>query len=126
LRSMVWGGRRLEKDLGKLLPTAQPYGESWEISDHPINRSVVACGAQAGKSLRQLMEEDRAALLGPAVRTYSTFPWLVQFLDCSDWLSVQGHPDETAVERLWPGVGSKSEAWFVVGVEPGSRVLVGL
>src|SRR2546421_10844385 len=78
LRSMVWGGRRLEKDLGKLLPTAQPYGESWEISDHPINRSMVACGAQAGKSLRQLMEEDRAALLGPAGRTHSPLPSLVK------------------------------------------------
>ena len=64
LRPMVWGGRRLGEVLRKPLPTADAYGESWEISDHVSHRSIVAGGAQAGRTLRDLMERERRALLG--------------------------------------------------------------
>ncbi len=125
LRPMVWGGRSLSK-LGKVLPSDEPYGESWELSDHALHRSVVAGGPLAGISLRQLMEQARQPLLGPAAAKYPTFPWLFKFLDCCDWLSVQVHPDESAVQRLWPGEGSKTEAWFVLEARPGSRIYAGL
>src|SRR5205823_1669577 len=46
--------------------------------------------------------------------------------DACDWLSVQGHPDEEAVLRLWPGEGSQTEAWFILAARPGSRVYAGL
>jgi mannose-6-phosphate isomerase len=123
---MVWGGRRLESVLGKSLPTAEPYGESWEISDHSLHRSSVAAGRWSGQTLRHLMEQERVGLLGPAAEAYKTFPWLVKFLDASDWLSVQVHPDERSVRRLWPGEGSKTEVWFVLNAEPGSRIYAGL
>jgi mannose-6-phosphate isomerase len=126
LRPMVWGGRRLGEALGKPLPTAAAYGESWEISDHPSHRSVVVGGPHAGRTLRDLMQGERAALLGAAAETTPTFPWLVKFLDAWDWLSVQVHPDERAVRELWPGEGSKTEAWFILDAAPGSRVWAGL
>src|SRR5205823_8239522 len=112
--------------LGKPLPTAEPYGESWDVSDHGLHRSVAAAGPHAGTSLRALMERQRAALLGPAAPQYATFPWLVKFLDAHDWLSVQVHPDENAVKTLWPGEGPKNEAWFVLDALPGSRIYAGL
>jgi mannose-6-phosphate isomerase len=123
---MVWGGRRLGKILGKPLATEEPYGESWEVSDHALHGSVVAVGPQAGHTLRQLMDQERAALLGPAAERYAVFPWLIKFLDAQDWLSVQVHPDEKAVRQLWPGEGSKTEAWFVLDAEPESRIYAGL
>ena len=70
--------------------------------------------------LRDLMERDRDSLLGPAAAAYPVFPWLIKYLDCHDWLSVQVHPDEAAVRRLWPGEGSKTEAWFVLDAAPGT------
>ncbi len=126
LRPMVWGGRRLETMLGKPLPTKDPYGESWEISDHPLHRSLVATGPRAGQSIRQLMENEKAPLLGQSAGALNQFPWMVKFLDAHDWLSVQVHPDEAAVRRLWPGEGSKTEAWFVLDAQPGSRIYSGL
>jgi mannose-6-phosphate isomerase len=123
---MVWGGRRLAGQLGKPLPDDQPYGESWEVSDHPLHRSVVASGEHQGKTLRQLMEERPEELLGSAASTHTTFPWLIKFLDCQDWLSVQVHPDEQAVKELWPGEGSKTEAWFVLEAAPQSKIYAGL
>jgi mannose-6-phosphate isomerase len=110
--------------LGKPLPTAEPYGESWEVSDHKLHHSVVASSPLAGRTLRQLMEADAPALVGSA--TGKTFPWLIKFLDAHDWLSVQVHPDEQAVRCLWPGEGSKTEAWFILDAAAGSRVWAGL
>ena len=63
---------------------------------------------------------------GPLSNSSGPFPWLVKFLDACDWLSVQVHPDDDAVARLWPGEGGKTEAWFVLAARPGSRVYAGL
>jgi len=121
---MVWGGRRLADVLGKALPTNESYGESWEVSDHPLHYSEVVAGPEAGRTLRSLMEQNADALLGPTHA--DEFPWLVKFLDADDWLSVQVHPDEPAVRRLLPGEGSKTEAWFIIDAAPGSRIFAGL
>ncbi len=126
LRPMVWGGRRLGEVLGKELPTREAYGESWEVSDHPLHPSIMAAGPLAGRALRQLMDQRREELLGPAAERHARFPWLVKFLDACDWLSVQVHPDAEAVRRLWPGEGSKTEAWVVLDAAPGSKVWAGL
>jgi mannose-6-phosphate isomerase len=126
LRPMVWGGRRLQTVLGKPLPDDRLYGESWEVSDHPLHRSVVAAGPCEGKSVRELMESNALSLLGRPPAPGGPFPWLVKFLDAADWLSVQVHPDTEAVKHLCPGEGSKTEAWFVVAASPGSRIYAGL
>ncbi len=124
LRPTVWGGRHLGEVLGKSLATPGPYGESWEISDHGSHQSVVAAGEDAGQTLRELIQRHPEKLLG---RKHSEpFPWLVKYLDACDWLSVQVHPDEEAVKQLWPGEGSKTEAWFILAARPGSRVYSGL
>src|SRR4051794_31461895 len=110
LRPMVWGGRRLGEALGRVLPTGDPYGESWEVSDHPSHRSVVRGGPWSGRTVRELMERHADELLGPAAGG-AAFPWLIKLLDARDWLSVQVHPDDAAAARLWPGEGGKTEAW---------------
>jgi mannose-6-phosphate isomerase len=119
---MVWGGRRLAAALGRPLPGDGPYGEAWLVSDHASHPSV----ATAGHTLRDLMEHDRAALLGPAAESHSCFPWLIKLLDANDWLSVQVHPDDAAAARLWPGERGKTEAWFILDAAPESRVYAGL
>jgi mannose-6-phosphate isomerase len=120
---MVWGGRDLAEVLGKTLPTPEPYGEAWEISNHAWHRSVVAHGPLSGTTLHELLRREPKALTGASD---PIFPWLLKYVDASDWLSVQVHPDEWAVGRLWPGENSKTEAWFVLAARPGSRVYAGL
>jgi mannose-6-phosphate isomerase len=126
LRPMVWGGRRLADVLGKHLPGDEPYGEAWEVSDHPTHSSRVNRGPLSGLSLRTLMTERREELLGPAFELTETFPLLVKLLDAADWLSVQVHPDDEKVQTLWPGEGGKTEAWFILDADPNSRVYAGL
>jgi mannose-6-phosphate isomerase len=125
LRPLVWGGRNLASILNRTLPTDEPYGESWEISDHAMHFSVVATGPFAGMNLQALMENHAAAILGPATQDRA-FPWLIKYLDACDWLSVQVHPDDALAHRLRPGEQGKTEAWFVLSAEPGSRIYAGL
>jgi mannose-6-phosphate isomerase len=79
-----------------------------------------------GITLRQLMIEERACLLGAAAGRFDVFPWLIKFLDAQDWLSVQVHPDEATARRLLPAESAKTEAWYVLDAEPNSRVYAGL
>ncbi len=122
----VWGGRKLHTTLGKDLPDDSAYGESWDVSHHASHHSVVRDGELAGKTLHDLMSSHRQDLLGRHAKAHDVFPWLIKFLDCNDWLSVQVHPDEEKVKTLWPGEGSKTEAWFVVDAAPESRIYAGL
>ena len=126
LRPMVWGGRKIGRFLGKNLPTSEAHGESWEVSDHPLHASRLVTASGFGLTLRQLMEQDRARLLGPAADRFTFFPWLIKLLDAQDWLSVQVHPDEEAVKKLWPGESAKTEAWLVLDASPESRIYAGL
>ena len=125
-RTAIWGGRRIARYLGKNLPGTEPYGESWEVSDHPVHASRLATASLFGVTLRQLMDQRRAELLGPAAERYDVFPWLIKLLDANDLLSVQVHPDETAVKKLRPGEGAKSEAWYILDALPTSRIYAGL
>jgi mannose-6-phosphate isomerase len=124
LRPMVWGGRRLEW-LGKRPPAGATYGESWEVSDHPLHRSVVAAGPFAGRTLHDLMQAYPEALPARAAPR-PVFPWLIKFLDAADWLSVQVHPDDDQASELCPGEGGKTEVWFVLDAAPDSRIYAGL
>jgi len=123
---MVWGGNLLGNRLGKLLPDDQPYGESWDVSDHATHATTVQVGPLAGTSLRTLMTQRKRELLGAAADQHSIFPWLVKHLDARDWLSVQVHPNDELVKRWWPGEGGKTEAWFILDAQPGSRIYAGL
>lgn len=122
---MVWGGRRIARYLGKNPPAGQPCGESWEVTDHPLHYSRLATASNYGVTLRQLMDRHRRDLLGQAADRFTVFPWLVKLLDANDWLSVQVHPDEEAVKKLWPGESAKTECWYVLDAEPTSRIYAG-
>ncbi|HAM71705.1 MAG TPA: mannose-6-phosphate isomerase, partial [Verrucomicrobiales bacterium] len=91
-KERVWGGRSLERLFHKPLPPGQVIGESWEITDRPEGVSVVANGPLAGMTLRWLMENHAAELLGPAHAACRSFPLLVKILDAREKLSLQVHP----------------------------------
>jgi mannose-6-phosphate isomerase len=125
LRPYPWGGRRLETSLSKTLPPGEHWAESWEIADHGPNQSVVDVGPLAGTTLGQLVREHGHELLG---RHYpqSRFPLLVKFLDATETLSVQVHPDDARAARLDPPDAGKTEAWVVVEAAPKSLIYAGL
>lgn len=120
----VWGGRKIESFLGRKLPGAMPIGESWELVDRPEAQSVVLGGAWAGRSLREVLAEHAAEIMGPAWPATRPFPILVKWLDCRERLSLQVHPPARVAAKL--GGEPKTENWYVARAEPGAAVLAGL
>ncbi len=124
----MWGGDRLRTQYGKPTPSGVPIGEAWMIADHAQHVSVVADGPHAGRTLRELLEEDAAGILGTRAELtiHGRFPLLLKLLDAGDKLSVQVHPDDDDARRLnEPDVG-KTEMWYVLHGEDRSELYCGM
>lgn len=126
-KEKVWGGRHLETLFRRQLPPSQLIGESWEIADHPHGESVVSHGPEQGAALHELLQRHGASLLGSRVYRQSgmQFPLLVKYIDASDVLSVQVHPDD-AYAREHENEPGKTEMWYVLSCEPGAELIAGL
>lgn len=124
-KDRIWGGRELERLYGKPIPASTPIGESWEISDRPRDESVIVNGPLAGKSLRWLMENHAAGVLGCAQPAAAgRFPLLCKILDARDKLSLQVHPPAAKAAAL--NGEPKTEMWFIADAAPGAELFVGL
>ncbi|HHT9155247.1 MAG TPA: type I phosphomannose isomerase catalytic subunit [Candidatus Tripitaka sp. YC43] len=126
-----WGGDRLQKIFGKDTPQGKKIGESWEIVDRGHDNSLVTNGPCRGTTLHELMERRPAELLGvggdEAVESpQARFPLLVKFLDVTDRLSLQVHPDDAYARGAGEEGGGKTEAWYVIQAESGSWIVYGL
>ncbi len=120
----VWGGRVLEATFGRKLPADRPIGESWEIVDRPEAQSVVRSGPHKGATLRRLIEERSADVLGPKWPAERPFPLLVKWLDCRERLSLQVHPPASVAAEL--GGEPKTENWYIAHSTADAHLLVGL
>ncbi len=101
--------------------TEEPIGEVWLTWD----RCEVASGPFAGQTLGDLCTRFGTPLVGTAPTKKDRFPLLLKFLFPRDKLSVQVHPDDSTARRHGETCG-KTECWYVVSAEPGSKAGVGL
>ena len=125
LKERVWGGRELERLYAKKLPSSKPIGESWEISDRPGDASIIANGPLAGKTLRWLMKNHAAEILGDAKpAAEGRFPLLCKILDAREILSLQVHPPSAKAAE--PKGEPKTEMWFIADAAPDASLYVGL
>ena len=111
--------------MGKPIGPDGAYAESWEISDHGADQSVVEFGPLAGVSLQELVSRRGEELLGRH-HPQQRFPLLVKFLDATDVLSVQVHPNDAIAAKLNPPDLGKTEAWVVMESEPEGVIYAGL
>src|SRR5260370_28243138 len=122
-KDYVWGGRRLAEGYDSA-PAVGPVAEAWLVSDESDNPSVVANGPLQGVTLRELMAQLDARLLGRPAN--GRFPLLLKFLDARAALSVQVHPTDEHAAMDDPDARGKKEAWGVLRAESGSRSYSGL
>ena len=123
-RERVWGGRKFETRLGRSDMPSGVIGESWELVDRDDAQSVVVSGPKAGATLRELIESDPEGLMGEGWDRSRRFPLLIKWLDCSQRLSLQVHPDER--DSALHGGEPKTEFWYVGHAEPGADLFAGL
>ncbi len=124
-KAKPWGGQRLATLLDKPLPAGQ-IGESWELVNLPGDESHVRDGPLAGVTLGELVQLWGTDLLGTAALSHGRFPLLLKFLDASQNLSIQVHPKPAADDPTGRRAGIKHEAWYVLHVDPGAQLFVGL
>lgn len=124
LKARVWGGQKLSTYFQRTLPQNEKIGESWEIVDRPEDQSIVTHGPFAGKTLRTLLKLHGTAILGPKYKEKNPFPILVKWLDCSETLSVQVHPNPK--NAALKGEECKTENWYIVDCEEDAKIFLGL
>jgi len=123
----VWGGRNLATTPGFELPAEMLVGETWEVVDREDENSVAATGASGGRALRQLMEDQERAILGDSsANAKGRFPLLVKYIDASQALSIQVHPDDESAKRVGGAAEGKTEAWYILAAEPNAAIYSGL
>lgn len=129
LKDYIWGGRNLEKTLGRILPDEGVIAESWEIAAHEDGATVVINGAFAGQSLIAVNQELGVDLVGRRsawALERGKFPLLVKLLDAQDKLSVQVHPgDKYALAHEGNELG-KTEMWVVLQAQPAAEIILGV
>ncbi len=122
LHVKVWGGRKLASEMNKPLPTREPYGEAWELHDS----CTVANGTLKGKTLKELVQSYGTDLIGTANNPDEGFPLLAKFLDASDWLSIQVHPNDEQARELEGDPRGKTEAWIILAADEDSQLVIGV
>ncbi len=125
-KEKIWGGDRLKELLNKKSGKLYNCGESWEISGVENEVSVVSNGFLKGNSLEELIEIYMSDLVGEMAyeRFGIQFPLLIKYIDAKDKLSIQVHPnDDLAIERH--GEYGKTEMWYIVHADEGSRLISG-
>ena len=97
----VWGGQ-------KLIPfhktQLQNIGETWEVST---------------------LKEGSSFLGDKALSEFCELSYLVKFIDTSDHLSIQVHPDDEYAKQHEKSKG-KTETWIILDAEEGSGIYLGL
>jgi mannose-6-phosphate isomerase len=120
----IWGGQNL-RAMGKQIGDGEIVAESWEVSDHGDDLSVVLNGKLRGKTLRELIVQFGEDL-SPDTLT-GRFPILIKYIDANRRLSVQVHPDDAyARANEGPQELGKTECWYVLEAKPGAELVVGM
>ena len=126
LKQTLWGGDRIIP-FKHLDTQMEAVGESWEISGVKGNETIVANGKDKGKSLNQLVREQKGRLVGEEnyQRFGDEFPLLIKFIDARQDLSIQVHPDDEIAQRHGKSHG-KTEMWYAFASAPGAVLYNGL
>lgn len=126
LKQTLWGGDKIIP-FKHLDTQMERVGESWEISGVNGSETIVANGQDKGKSLNQLVREQKARLVGKENYEHfgDEFPLLIKFIDACQDLSIQVHPDDETAHRLGRHRG-KTEMWYCLESAPDAHLYNGL
>jgi len=121
VKDKIWGGSRLRDVLGK--DASDKAGESWEISGLTGDISLVQNGFLAGNSIEELVEIYMGELVGEKIyeKFGVEFPLLIKFIDASDFLSIQVHPDDAMAKERHKSFG-KTEMWYILESDKGELI----
>jgi mannose-6-phosphate isomerase len=125
-KDKIWGGEKIRTILKKDYSPLPNCGESWEVSCHQNDVSIVKNGHLAGKDLKQITNEFKGQLLGHRVYNLfkEEFPLLIKFIDANEDLSIQVHPDDELAQNRHQSFG-KTEMWYIIQADENAELISG-
>lgn len=122
----LWGGHTIAQWYDYVPADYENVGEAWVVSDVEKYPTEVNNGSHAGDTLQDLLEVYMDELVGGKV--YDTFgnhfPLLLKFIDASDDLSIQVHPDDAYAMEHEDSLG-KTEMWYVMPSKGKASIYLG-
>lgn len=125
-KDYIWGGQRLREIYGKGegINAQTQIAESWEISAHKAGVCTLAEGNRKGMLFSEYLKQIGKGALGWKCQPFEKFPLLIKFIDATNPLSVQVHPDDAYAMSVEGDYG-KNEMWYVLNAEPGASLYLG-
>lgn len=122
----IWGGHSIEKWYDYVPADYENVGEAWVMSDVEKYPTEVSNGAHSGDSLQDLLEVYMDELVGEKVYDVfgNHFPLLLKFIDATDDLSIQVHPDDDYALENEKSLG-KTEMWYVLPSKGDAAIYLG-
>ncbi|MBQ1264539.1 MAG: class I mannose-6-phosphate isomerase [Oscillospiraceae bacterium] len=116
------GGKMIDRLHGEAVCEDSNFPEEWLMSTvcaRNAGREDIVEGlsmTESGKSLKECIEEDTAAMLGSrhAEKYGAQAGVLVKLLDAGERLTVQVHPTREMARRLFDSAYGKTECWHIV------------
>lgn len=122
-KDYLWGGSRL-REVYKKKCDYEIIAESWELSAHSDGQCTVISGRHKGMLFGEYLDKIGKESLGWKCQALVSFPILIKFIDASESLSVQVHPDDDYALEIENEYG-KNEMWYIVDAEPDSYIYCG-
>lgn len=123
-KDYLWGGSRL-KDLYKKETPYDITAESWELSAHPDGPSLIANGQYEGENFKDFIDKNKQYVCGWKADVFDRFPILIKFIDATNPLSIQIHPEDDYAFINEDEFG-KNEVWYVLDCEKDAYLFLGL
>ncbi len=125
LKERIWGGNKLQTLFDKPI-FSDKTGESWELSTVEDNGSKISNGIYKDQEFTQLLAKFPNEILGQKVYEQFglDFPLLFKFLDASDDLSIQVHPNDE-LAKIRHNSSGKTEMWYIIQADQNSRNIIG-
>lgn len=122
----IWGAHSIEKWYDYVPADYENVGEAWVMSDVEKYPTEVSNGAHSGDSLQDLLEVYMDELVGEKVYDVfgNHFPLLLKFIDATDDLSIQVHPDDDYALENEKSLG-KTEMWYVLPSNGDAAIYLG-
>lgn len=121
-KNYLWGGTKLKDEFG--VTAFDKVAEAWILSTHNDGMCTVDGGEYDGMTLSEMINADRANIIGKNASKFEFFPQLIKLIDAADDLSVQVHPDDAYALKN-EGQYGKTEMWYIIDAEPGAGIYYG-